>query len=391
MPRGRSVTQHKTTVQDIARHCQVSTATVSRALNDRPGVSPQIKSRVLKYVKSIGYVPNSTARSMRTGMSSLAVLVIQIQSSDRQAVIPSQAFELVSRLGLELRVVHIPYGEDFVDGLLKAEADCHPAIFLLFGLCDIGDKSRLSKVQAPIMFILSDDAPTEYPHVASDDEDGAYAITESLIAAGHHSIMVLSELKSNGEPYYQRRITGFRNALVAHHMVFDSSQVQALHVDYNNHADSFMAAFREQIPPLLAKPDRPTAIFILDDYLTVFVTKMLSEADIRIPDDISLASFGGWEVTSFLPAPIQSWVPPIPYILETSTAAGLSTLQGKPFSGEISLPPLDASDGPGASDAPSPKQVSASAKPAVARAISPTCFMVPGYLRIGQSVRNLNA
>lgn len=50
------------TIKDIARLCGVSVSTVSRVLNDRPGVSEENRRRVLEVIESSNYIPNNTAR-----------------------------------------------------------------------------------------------------------------------------------------------------------------------------------------------------------------------------------------------------------------------------------------------------------------------------------------
>ncbi|MGO1260355.1 MAG: LacI family DNA-binding transcriptional regulator [Bifidobacterium mongoliense] len=53
------------TIRDIALQCHVSTATVSRALNGKPGVSPSLRTTIQDCARASGYAPNPNARSMR--------------------------------------------------------------------------------------------------------------------------------------------------------------------------------------------------------------------------------------------------------------------------------------------------------------------------------------
>ncbi|MCI1220230.1 MAG: LacI family transcriptional regulator [Bifidobacterium sp.] len=371
------------TIHDIAKACNVSAATVSRALNGKQGVSPRVVSKIRGYADSNGYIPDHNARSIRMGTSSIGALIVRSQSVAAQAIIPPQALDLMSKLGLEIRVIRISYDEDLIAGLHRAEAECNPSIFFLYGPCEVTDASRYSEIRTPLLFIVSDDCPEGYPCVASDDRTGAAAITDTLIDAGHCSIMALTEANSDGQPYYRNRIDGFRDALTAHHMSFEPAMVQALRVNYGNYIDSSVAACQEQLLPLLTKPERPTAIVIMSDFLAFAATKVFADAGIRVPDDISLTSFGGWDITKFLPTSIQSWVQPVSNILQTAAAAAALILRQKRFAGEIRLQPAGLSN-PSSSSSPS-------GEPIFAKAISPTCFVVPGYLRRGQSVRTLAA
>ena len=148
----------KITIHDIAQEMRVSIATVSRALNDKPGVSKQLKKNIRSYANHHGYVPNHNAVSMRCGKPSTAILIIRSNSVVASETLPPDAFRVISELGLEPHVVHIPYGEDLISELQRAEETYNPAIFISFGPCQVDDNSQFDVIKAPILFILSDDA-----------------------------------------------------------------------------------------------------------------------------------------------------------------------------------------------------------------------------------------
>ncbi len=71
----------KITIEDISRYTGLSRGTVSRALNDRPDISPQTKQKVLDACKKLNYVPSAAARSLATGRSyAVAVLVDDLRN-----------------------------------------------------------------------------------------------------------------------------------------------------------------------------------------------------------------------------------------------------------------------------------------------------------------------
>lgn len=419
------------TIHDIAKGMRVSTATVSRALNDKPGVGKKLKEEIRRYAEHHGYVPNRSAISMRAGKSSTALFVVRSASAVTVGSLPMHAIEAITSLGLETHMIRIPYGEDFVKGLQRAEDTYNPSVFFFFfGPCEVTDPTQFDAVSTPILFILSDDAPAGYPQIVSDDRFGAKAATESLIAAGHESIMMITECRPDGGIYYRERIHGFKDALAAHGIDFDPASVIALHIDYSDFFASAMAAISAHVIPKLASLRRkPSAIFAASDFLAFVVAKVLANEGIRVPDDISLASFGGWTITDLMPTSIQSWVQPESDIIQTAIHATACLLSGKPFTGTIPLTSprpgfagaanktaggtgspeqssaetSDNSGAPGLSGAGafpgsdgyagnsgSPSPTVQDTHQAEAQAISPTRFMVPGYLRPGQSVRRLN-
>lgn len=70
------------TIRDIAAACHASTASVSRALNGKPGVSDGLKATIIAYASAHGYVPDSNARSMRLGQSTHIYLINRVENTD---------------------------------------------------------------------------------------------------------------------------------------------------------------------------------------------------------------------------------------------------------------------------------------------------------------------
>ncbi|MCH4209435.1 LacI family DNA-binding transcriptional regulator [Bifidobacterium sp.] len=365
------------TIRDIAAACHASTASVSRALNGKPGVSDGLKATIIAYASAHGYVPDSNARSMRLGQSTHIYLINRVENTDSSGIPVEWFAKFHAVSGLNVDTYPIPYSRDLVDGLIELERARHPAMFLLVGPCGVEDESRFSQIQTPMMFVLSDDAPAQRPSVESDDTEGAMAITNSLLEAGHRNIMVLTDRRSDGQPYYQQRIEGFKRALAGAGIPFDPASVYALPIDFGRYLESSTTAINRHLIPLLTSssmPSRPTAFVILNDFLAFTCTKALSDAGIRIPDQLSVVSFGGWSITGYLPASIQTWVQPVQGIIQAVATAVRLTLSGKPFSGTLEL------------GTPEPGKPACSAV-----AISPTQLVVHGYLRKGQSIRQLTA
>ena len=63
------------TIKDIARICNVSISTVSRAINNDHGINSQTRERVLQVAKQFGYVPNNSARNLKMAESNTIALM----------------------------------------------------------------------------------------------------------------------------------------------------------------------------------------------------------------------------------------------------------------------------------------------------------------------------
>ena len=111
------------TVRDVAKKANVSTATVSRALNDDPRVLPETKERVLKAVDELGYVPNEAARALRTKKTRIIGFVTP-QLADTYLIDLAEMVEgALYESGFHLLLGHTqgdPYKErDVIDELIQ--------------------------------------------------------------------------------------------------------------------------------------------------------------------------------------------------------------------------------------------------------------------------------
>ena len=126
------------TIRDIAREAGVSRAAVSFALNDRPGVSPSTRAKILEIAARMGWRPNATARALSSSRSNAVGLVLQRprvnNSSERfffdfitgvQDGLDSTGIDLLLRLSHsmeeELRAYQEWWAQGRVDGVIVVD------------------------------------------------------------------------------------------------------------------------------------------------------------------------------------------------------------------------------------------------------------------------------
>ena len=66
----------KYTISDVAQMLGVSRSTISRAMNNSPGVGAELRKKVLDFVEEIGYQPNTIARSLSKGRQNIIALIV---------------------------------------------------------------------------------------------------------------------------------------------------------------------------------------------------------------------------------------------------------------------------------------------------------------------------
>ena len=274
------------TIRDVAQRAKVSLKTVSRVINNEASVRANTRERVQRAIESLGYLPDLSARSLRSATSyALGVVydnpnayyVISVQNGVLSAC-REQGFGLQihpcdsssPRLAEELRDL---VRRSRLAGLVVAPPMSERMELVRY----------LAANKIPFVRILSaaEDPADGYPCVYVDDRDAAYEITEHLIQLGHQRIGFLwggASHRSSPE-----RFKGYESALKDYGIALDKKLV--IPGDYS-FDDGFRGARR-----LFALRDRPTAIFGSNDEIAAGVLAAAKANGIDVPYELSIAGF----------------------------------------------------------------------------------------------------
>lgn len=280
------------TVSDVAAAAQVSTATVSRVLNDNYPVAAGTRERVLRAVAKLGYAANANARALtKSDTKTIGIIVPEIvdpffgymvrgleraaQESGRLAIIattstrPGAEIPLIDRMR-ERRVdaVIVVSGGSNDPGYQRQLAQRADALSAM--------GSRLVLCAHPAL-----DVPSSARMVAYDNEGGAFSVTEHLIANGHRRIAVVGGI--SGRPTMDLRQAGYRRALTARGIEVDEDLIRADGFGHDVAYASTQALLRDH-------PD-VTAIFAVNDTVATGVYDALGDAGVRIPEDVSVVAY----------------------------------------------------------------------------------------------------
>ncbi|MEV6065096.1 LacI family DNA-binding transcriptional regulator [Nocardia sp. NPDC052001] len=279
------------TRRDVARLAGTSEAMVSYVLNDGPrGVAPATRERILAAVKELGYRPNAVARSLKTSRTMTLGLVVPDNSNpffaELARAIEDVAFEAGYTLLLgnamdrdEREAAYIRIFIDRqVDGLIVAPAH--------------GIGSWVTELAGTAVPRLVLDRELELPgaaHVLVDNAGGAYAATEHLLGHGLSRIGCIAGVP--GIHPTVDRVAGWRRALA------DAGQRPAdellVHTAFGR-AEGYRAG-----RALLARPDRPEALFVASDEQALGVLRAAAELGLRVPRDLALCAFDGIEGSAY--------------------------------------------------------------------------------------------
>lgn len=290
------------TIEDIANIANVSKATISYVINEKPGVSKEVRQKVKKIIEEYNYVPNSAARGLAGEKTHFIGLVIPDISDIFYANIIRGVEKTSNKLGffLNLLTTHAQaereqqviklFNKSMVDGLIVM------AYYLKDKYIDILTESGI-----PFVFIDYPPKNEEIYSVLVDNESGAFEATEYLISLGHKKIAFLEGSKVAWDS--KARFEGYLKALKAHSLEFNPNLVENGNFTKE---EGYLAT-----KSLLAKKEKFTAIFSANDQMAIGAIRALKEAGLKVPDDISIFGFDNIEASSIIEPPLTTVSQPI--------------------------------------------------------------------------------
>jgi LacI family transcriptional regulator len=282
------------TIIAVSKHAGVSTATVSRVLNDSSAVKPETRERVLNSIKALGFRPNGAARALGAGKSfGVGVMVGDLGSPFFGQVVKSIEAEVRSA-GLHVLVTNggfSPEAEATAHDFLRQRRS-EALILHIDGTAD-HDLIEWSKGGAPLV-VLGRNVP-ELPGqcVYLDNQRGGFMATQYLIDRGHKRIAHVSgPLKSPYNYDSRARLEGYRQAL--QHNAIKVSKSLFIESDFTE-AGGYAAA-----QELLGRGSPFTAVFVSNDQMAAGVMQALRDAKLSIPEDVSIVGYDDLVFTRYL-------------------------------------------------------------------------------------------
>lgn len=326
------------TIEDVAEAAGVSRQTVSRVINQRPGVKPVVKERIEKAIADLGYVPNLAARRMG-GARSFLIMAL----NDRQRTIENWS---------------AGRGNDWVDQMLYGGMmECEQRGYhMLFELVDTDPELAVQQVNRvlsslqPDGFILtqphsenvalaallrernrpfariglpSDEIPALSIHM--DEAAAAEAATRYLLDLGHERIAFLAGSSEYRGSQFRKR--GYEMAMGSAGL---TPMLESADFNFERAADVARRWFGQS--------DRPTAIIAENDEMAFAVLHVADELGIAVPRQLSVISFEDTPGVRFSVPPLTAIRQPTAAMIARACKLLIDAADGGEASGEQILP-----------------------------------------------------
>ncbi|GIN15553.1 LacI family transcriptional regulator [Shouchella clausii] len=306
-------------IKDVALKANVSTASVSRVLSGKPGVSAETEQRIRKVIEELDYRPNVSARGLaKQTTGNIAV------------VVPRGSF-----------ILNNPFFSTILEGIAKGFDQTNYNILMSFtslqqkrlletrsvdGAILFSPRNEelslewLKSIGLPIVVVGSYLKDSPFPCVRPDDEDGIRQAVTALYQLGHRNIGIINGPISS--MHSVRCLNGYKSTMLELGLDYSSENVIEIDEFDGLKATEVMASF-------LSDHRKITGVVCSSDYLAIGVIKAATMIGLSVPEDLSVVGADDVPISNFLTPSLSSVHVDLVGIGKRATSILMNMLQGK--------------------------------------------------------------
>jgi DNA-binding LacI/PurR family transcriptional regulator len=277
-------------IAEIAKRANVSTATVSRTLNQSGPVKPATARKVWRAVTELNYYPNSHARTLVSGRSRLIGLIV---SDITNPFFPEliRTFEgLAAQKQYDLLLTSTDYDTSRMTACLRRMLERKvDGVAMMTSEMDVSLIKELAKRNLPIVFMDVGQMGPRMSHVSIDYGNGVRQAVDHLVSLGHKNIAFITgplDLHSA-----RTRRQAFVDGVRHHRLSPDRKFIR----EGTHTADGGQKAMAD----LLRLSRAPTAVVCSNDWTAIGALHAIHAAGLRVPEDLSLVGFDDIPLASY--------------------------------------------------------------------------------------------
>jgi LacI family transcriptional regulator len=306
------------TIKDIAAEAGISYATVSRALNNKPGVKKDTRLKVLETAERLGYYPHAVARSLVTRQTRTIALVLPDITNPFFPEVARGVEEAATQAGYNVFLCNtnwdmqkeLSFLELFqsrrIDGLILASSSHDSSII-----------DRFVRTNAALVILNSFDREFACHRVVSDNIRGGYMAGKHLIRLGHRRIGFIGGLSTA-----RSTIDRYRG----YQMAVEETGLKVIN-NLARYGSFTWESGHSNAMDLLSTQKRPTAIFAANDLMALGVMQAADELGLAIPGNLAVVGFDDIVFSSYPRVHLTTIAQPKQLIGETAAKIIIEELQ----------------------------------------------------------------
>lgn len=305
-------------VKTIAQHANVSVSTVSRVINERSGVDPATRARILEIMDKFDFCPTTIINKVKD-IGVLLTLRPNPFQSEYVMELLAGITEVAFSSDFELNLIS---QQSFLGNKSGVRQYCRTrgivGLLALAPLKDVPLPEKLAGQKIPYVIVGSSYKDKDVNWVDVDNTTASFEAVGHLIRVGHRRLgLVNSSLQLQ---CLLDRAKGYQLALAKHGIEIDEDLIinEPLDIDISRYA----------VDKLMHLQDPPTALFVTSYRHTLFIMDALKQRGIRIPQDISLVGFGDYRFTSHTIPPLTTVHQPVHELGQRAAEILLKLIEG---------------------------------------------------------------
>lgn len=280
----------KVTMKDIAKRLNISINAVSIALNEKPGVSDEMRLEILRTADEMGYINQKRQYLSVFSRSNICVLMQSYYADTGHfySIVLCSIVEQAKTFGY---FSILNYFEDNDLVIPECIEDRKVAGIIVVGKISDANLMLLKKTGIPIVLVDFTSLCTPCDCVLTHNKQGGYMMTSYVIEKGYQRIGFFGDLEYSFS--FQDRFMGYRQALIKNHVV------NIHEIDEYVERYSFVKGIEKyilsnnitEVIKILKSKELPEVLVCANDSNAFAVITALNQMEIKVPDDISVVGF----------------------------------------------------------------------------------------------------
>lgn len=320
----------RVSVQDVARMANVSTATVSRVINQPDLVRPEVRERVRRSIEALRYTPDGAARALRSRRSRTIGVVIPTLSVGVFAEGVESMQIRLAEYGYTLLIASSQYDiareRHEIETLLERGVD---GLLLVGNIHGAETYESIRARRIPFLTTYICEAKDGVPAVGIDNVQAAREVTDYLLGLGHRSFGVIANLQSSNDRSLAR-VLGIQQSLAAAGIALPTGSIYK--------AGHALSEGRQGLRALMGADPALTAVIATTDTLAIGAIAEARAMGWPVPDRLSVSGFGDLGLAAQIDPPLTTVDDATDIIGRVAVDNLMRLIQGEPIEHSTRLP-----------------------------------------------------
>lgn len=320
-------------LRDVAQHAGVSVKTVSNVVHGHPAVSPAMRARVQASIEALGYLPNISARSLRTGRSGLLGLAIPRISDPYFTELAAAVIDAAAARGLAVLVEQTQGDPGRESEVLHGRRPTIVDGLIFSPIAITQDVLDHASPTIPLVLLGEHLLASKRSRVAVDNVSASDEAVTHLLALGRRRIAAVGAKRGSTAATAELRLSGYRQALDRSSAKEDPRlEVSVLHFSWQQGAAAVDQLLDERVPF--------DALFCFNDLMALGALAALRRHGVSVPHDVAVVGFDNVPEGRHASPPLTTVAPDLDVLATAAIARLVERLDDPsvPESGSIVVP-----------------------------------------------------